>query len=150
MSCEISYETVSDVSASWDRLKLSQKNYQERFGELIFSHLFELEPEILKLFKFSDLKSPEFVAHAKVMVDMLDCVVGFLGPELDPLKKDLQRLGKRHFTYGVTADYLPEMESAVLYAFDQMLGKKLSRNERNAWQALFYFMIKHMANGMYA
>lgn len=151
MSTEVSYKCVMDVTMSWDKLKHT-KNYQESAGELIFSRVFELEPKARSMFKFTkdeDIKlNPQFRVHARAMVDMIDMAVGFLGPDLDPLKEDLVELGRRHIAYGVQSEYLPVMERAVMYALDELLHEGLTRAERSSWQVVFHFMISHMIKGM--
>jgi hemoglobin-like flavoprotein len=148
---EISYHTVIEVSLSWDKLKLV-KGYQEKAGDLIFARLFEIEPSAREIFKFTrdeDIRqNPKFSMHAKAMVDMIDCAVALLGPDLEPLKEDLLRLGRRHVNYGVQAKFLPVMEKAVIYALEEILGSKFTRNERNNWQIVFYYMIMQMTEGM--
>jgi len=112
--------------------------------------IFELEPETRKLFDFEpdeDVKSNlNFSRHARAMVDMMDCAVSLLGPDLDPLMEDLNDLGKRHIGYGVKVGYLPLMEKAVMYAMDEMLD--LSKEERSSWQIVFHFLITNMSTGM--
>lgn len=149
---EISYSSVMDVTTSWDRLK-TVKDYKAQAGKLIFSRLFELEPSARKLFKFTadeDIeKNPKFSVHANQMVDMIDCAVSFLGPDLEPLVDDLIMLGQRHVAYGVQPKYLPVMEKAVVYALEELLGDaKFTREHRNSWQVVFYFMVMQMTQGM--
>jgi len=148
---DISYSTVMNVTGSWDRLKQS-KDYQDRAGELIFDRVFELEPKAKSMFDFKadeDIKkNPRFLSQAHVMVDMIDMAVGFLGPDLDPLKEDLLDLGKRHIGYGVKPEYLPIMERAVMYAMEEILDDKFTKEDRNSWQTVFHFMIANMVEGM--
>lgn len=82
------------------------------------------------------------------MVDMIDCAVGLLGPDLDPLKEDLLDLGKRHISYGVSSDYFPVMEKAVMYMLEELLDDMLTKKDRQAWQVIFHFMISNMMKGM--
>ena len=93
-----------------------------------YNSIFELEPKARSLFNFTtdeDYKvNPKFYQQAHMIVDMMDMAVGFLGPDLDPLKDDLVDLGKRHVGYGVTSDYLPIMERGVMYALEEVLDDK--------------------------
>jgi len=84
------------------------------------------------------------------MNDLLSQFVssGFLGPDLDPLKDDLIDLGKRHIGYGVKSEYLPVMERAVMFAMEEILADHFTKDDRNAWQVVFHFMITHMVTGM--
>jgi len=54
------------------------------------------------------------------MVDMIDCAVAFLGPDLDPLEEQLITLRKRHVKYGVKPQYLSVMGQSVLFVLQQM------------------------------
>lgn len=82
------------------------------------------------------------------MVNMIDCAVGFLGPDMDPLREDLEALGKRHMKYHVQPKDLPTMEKAVVFALEEMMGPKFTRNDRRAWEIVFQFMVKAMITGM--
>lgn len=148
---DISYGTVMAVTMSWDKLK-AVPSYQDKAGELIFCRLFELEPKARNMFGYSateEIKAnPKFLIHAHSMVDMIDCAVGFLGPDLDPLVDDMQDLGKRHISYGVESEYLPVMERAVMYAMEEILDNQFTRDDRQAWQLIFHFMITNMVKGM--
>lgn len=164
---EISYNTVMDVVTSWDRLK-AIPNYQDKTGNLILERLFELEPASRAVFGLSCpssssslshssssslqtsdlLNDPKIAVHAIQMVEMMDCAIALLGPDLDDLKHDLARLGRRHVQYGVKPRFLPVMESAVVYALEEMLDDKFTRNDRRSWQQVFYFMVSHMTEGM--
>jgi len=119
---------------------------------LLDNSVFELEPKARKLFNFTDdeviKENPKFLMHAHTMVDMIDMAVGFLGPDLDPLKEDLLELGKRHIGYGVQAEYLPIMERAVMHALEEILDDGFTKSDRNAWQVVFHFMITHMVEGI--
>lgn len=40
------------------------------------------------------------------------------------------------------------MERAVMYAMEELLEDKFTREDRNSWQVVFHFMIQHMIIGM--
>lgn len=96
------------------------------------------------------LADPRFPLLQKIMVDMIDCAVAFLGPDLELLENDLKALGRRHIAYGVSAKFFPVMERAVIYALEEILGDRFTRRDSNSWQAVFYFMIQNMSEGMEA
>lgn len=147
---DISYKTVMSVLMSWDSLK-AVENYEQRAGELIFQRIFELEPSSKGLFQFKEehdySQHPQYLALAKIMVDMIDMTMGFLGPDLEPLADDLQALGKRHIKYGVPPEFFPIMERAVLYALDELLHEKFTKDDRQSWETIFHFIISHMVKG---
>jgi len=76
---EVSYNTVMDVTMSWDKLKQTA-NYQDVAGELIFLRVFELEPKAREMFDIDedeDVKlNSKFVTQSRAMVDMIDMAVG--------------------------------------------------------------------------
>jgi len=148
---DISYKTVMNVLMSWDSLK-AVPNYEERAGELIFRRIFEIEPTAKGLFQFKEVDNyfnhPQYLALAKIMVDMIDMTMGFLGPDLEPLADDLQALGKRHIKYGVPSEFFPIMERAVVYALDELLHEKFTKEDRHSWELIFHFIISHMVIGM--
>jgi hemoglobin-like flavoprotein len=147
----VSYSDVMSVVASWDKAKATA-NFEVIAGEAILTRVFHLEPKAKAMFGFKEgeplKKNPKFAVHSKSMVDMLDMAVSFLGPDLEPIEEELVDLGKRHLSYGVSADYLPIMERAVMFALEGILGDKLTRLDRGAWQVVFKFMIDHMAKGI--
>lgn len=147
----VSYSDVMNVIESWDKAKATPK-FEEVAGEAILTRVFQLEPKAMHMFGFKAgeplRNNPKFAVHSKSMVDMLDLAVSFLGPDLEPIQAELVELGKRHLSYGVSAEYLPIMERAVMFAMDSILGEKLSRFERGSWQVVFKFMIDHMTEGI--
>lgn len=116
------------------------------------NRVFELEPKARSLFDFTDdeeiRSNPKFSFHARNMLDMLDMAVGFLGPDLDYLRDDLHDLGRRHVSYGVDPSFLPVMERAVMYALEEFLDGRFTREDRKSWQAIFHFMVSSMMQGM--
>lgn len=93
-------------------------------------------------------KNPKFAVHAKAMVDMMDCAVAFLGPDLEPLVEQLEELGQRHISYGVKPEFFPVMGQAVLYALQHVLGSKFTFEDTKDWMLVFEMMNTHMQNGM--
>lgn len=139
------------VTSSWDKLKHTA-DYRTKAGEMIFLRVFALEPSARALFKFTEDEdiqaNPAFHSHAMGMVDMIETAVELLGPDLEPLEADLKDLGKRHIGYGVSSDYFPVMERSVMYTLEEILGDKLTKSDRAAWQEIFHFMISNMTKGM--
>lgn len=82
------------------------------------------------------------------MVDMIDCAIALLGPDLDPLEEHFAGLGRRHLKYGVKAEYLPLMGQAVLFAMQSVLGPKFTFEDMKDWIAVFDLIISKMRDGM--
>jgi len=149
---DVTYSMVMNVSRSWDQLKLTP-NYVKEAGRLIFTRLIQLEPRAAALFGFGPdttkiAEHPKFGVLAATMVDMIDCAVAFLGPDLDPLEEQLRCLGKRHEKYGVQPDFFPVMGQAVLYALQDILGSRFTLEDTVNWSCVFQFMATKMALGM--
>lgn len=83
------------------------------------------------------------------MVDMIDCAVGFLGPDLDPFVADLLELGGRHYKYGVRPEFFRVMGQALFFALYKFLGDNFSMDDRSSWENVFNFMVHHMEKGYY-
>jgi hemoglobin-like flavoprotein len=151
MTNEVTYTTVMNLTSSWDMVKL-QKDYQDRAGELIFQRLFEIEPGIKNVFGFQKdddfRQNDKFAIHARTIVDMIDCVIALLGPDLDILTDQLYDLGKRHINYGVKAEHLPVMGKAVIYSLEIMLGSKFSMDDMRDWATVFKLMSDKMVEGL--
>ena len=82
------------------------------------------------------------------MVDMIDCAVAFLGPDLDLLAEHMKDLGQRHVAYGVKPDYFAHMGKAVIFTLAEMLGTRFSLDNVNEWTVIFQFMTSKMIIGM--
>jgi hemoglobin-like flavoprotein len=93
------------------------------------------------------MKNPTFIQHAVIIMDMFDCAIGFLGPDLDPLVAELVELGERHQRYGIPQDYLHYMSDALMYTMDEIMGKQLTQRERASWQTILDFLVYHMSQG---
>lgn len=148
---EVTYAMVMNVSSSWDELK-SIKGYEVRCGELLFTKLFERAPQAKALFGFSaheDFRlNAKYATHAKAMVDMIDCAVAFLGPDLDSLTEHLMDLGRKHIKYGVQPEYLPIMVEAIVFSLQNVMGPKLSSEDTKNWINIFQLMVVKMCKGM--
>lgn len=151
---EIPHSVVVDIHASWGKLKRVDK-LGDKLGDLILDRMFEIEPQTRKFFKFAEITDKEclhknamFAAHAHAIVDILDCVEHILGPDLEPLEQEMERIGRRHKEYGVPTKFLPLMEKSVLWAFEELLHDDFSRAERNSWHVVFHFITDKMIDAM--
>lgn len=111
-----------------------------------------MEPKIRTVFKFSAdedvTANASFRTHADSMIDMIDCAVAFLGPDLDALEDEFKHLGKRHASYGVEKTFLPKMAEAVIHTMSEMLGSRFNDEDKKAWKQVFAFMIAKMSVDM--
>jgi hemoglobin-like flavoprotein len=125
------------------------------FLSLIAPHvtcrIFELSPSVKSVFNIAnnqDIRSnPNFTHHARTFVDMMDCAVGFLGPDLDPFAEDLQELGGRHLGYGVHPSSFKDMGRAFFYALTKFLGGYFDARRQHSFQTVFDFIAANMESG---
>jgi len=104
------------------------------------------------VFQFEDCQNlkdhPKLAQHASLLVDMIDCVVAFLGPNLDSIEDYLLDLGARHIRYGVRAIDVPAMGHAAILAMKQVLGDKFTESDEKDWAAIFRVVAETMVEGM--
>lgn len=114
--------------------------------------MLEAEPSIRSVFGFTETedatKNPKFNAHGKMLFEMIDFSVGFLGPDLEPLKEDLIFQGERHAKYGVKPESLPIMINAVISVLEETLGEHFTEAERKSWQTVNEIFCLFMRIGM--
>jgi hemoglobin-like flavoprotein len=79
---------------------------------------------------------------------MVDCVVQFLGPNLDSLEDFLKDLGQRHISYGAKPEDLSSMGRATIYAVETMMGEDFTAEDADNWTRVFKYMTSIMADGM--
>jgi hypothetical protein len=151
---ELRYSTAMQVYKSWEAIKGTD---HVRTAMVVYTRLFELEPNANALFGFGGTDgtsitaaaNPVFAAHVRALFDTLDLIVNSLGPDLEPLAQELVELGRRHRLRGVPASYLPLMARAFLDATGQLLlSKNDPEEDKKAWREIFEFVISHMTAGM--
>jgi len=153
MVAEMSYITVSSVLDSWERVRRID-DYEKKTGAILFTRLFELEPDAKSIFGFKDDltmeelgKHERFSKHATYFIQMIDKALGMLGPDIELLTEILMDLGLKHAKYGVKPEYFPSMGHALIHAVELQLGQEaFNREIKDAWVevygALSYDMIR--------
>ena len=85
--------------------------------------LFDKCPKAKTLFGFPvdiDTKSAElleskrFLVHSTHLLDMISSALEMLGPDIELLGEVLTELGQQHVSYGVTKEFFPFMEDALV------------------------------------
>jgi hypothetical protein len=108
-----------------------------------------VDPDAAGLFRGVASKARKgLTTHVYHLVDMLDCIVEFLGPELDSLAFHLYDLGKKHTVYGVKATELSKMTQSFLFALKTTLGDKFTAHDEECWDKVFQFTLATMKQGM--
>jgi len=151
------FEAVADVNETWAKLK-SIKNYREDVGVALFARMFDFAPAVWSAFPWgrgiksgSDLKeNKEFVAFARRFMGMLDMAIDMLGPDMDMVEEELQRLGIVHIGYGVMPKHYPLMGKALVEVLEEKLGSRFfSKQHHESWNTMYTFMSVSMMQGAF-
>lgn len=80
------------------------------------------------------LTSKRFLAHAGLMLDMIDTALNMLGPDYETLTVIMNDLGKKHVRYGVTSDMFPFMGEALVETLEEFLSEEeFPAKKKEAW-----------------
>ena len=123
-------------------------------GTRIFLRIFELHPYVKELFPCRDLEGEDllrdanFKGHASrfmqavgAAVDNIDNLDGALAPLLIGL-------GKQHIHFrGFKPDYWDAFREAILFVWEMDLGDKFNEQTRDAWVAVFGFIMVKLKEG---
>lgn len=98
-------------------------------ARFFYGRLFELDPEIRRLFGYTDLVAErrEFLLRVTVCVGALDRV--------ETIRSALEGLARRNVKYGVVDRHYAVAESALLWTMEQALGEAYTAEVHVAWSA---------------
>jgi hemoglobin-like flavoprotein len=114
------------------QIDLVQKSFQKvvpiaaTAADLFYDRLFEIAPQTRSLFP-SDMAEQK-----KKLMAMLGTAVTNLH-KLDTILPVVKELGKRHKTYGVTADQYAPVGAALLWTLEKGLGPDFTPETKAAW-----------------
>jgi len=108
-------------------------------ADLFYDRLFAIAPEFRAMFP-QDLRDQK-----KKLIAMLATVVANLH-ELEKMLPAVQDLGRRHMTYGVTADHYTPVGEALLWALEQGLGTDFTPAVKAAWNEAYLTLSGSMKN----
>ena len=138
-SCRYLFRSVGDITKFLTSCRLLAVN----------NSLLQLDANAVGLFQDVANKAHNGLTnHVFHLVDMLDCIVEFLGPELDSLAFHLSNLGKRHTLYGVKATELSKMTQSFMLALKTTLGDKFTAHDEESWNQVFQFTLATMKQGI--
>ncbi|XP_018619662.1 neuroglobin [Scleropages formosus] len=138
------------VRESWESLGKNKVPH----GVVMFTRLFELDPNLLSLFPYNMkngsmqdcLSSPEFLEHvAKVML-VIDAAVSNLD-DLNSLEDYLINLGRKHEAVGVKIQSFAVVGESLLYMLQRSLGPAYTAALRQAWLNVYGFVVAAMSSG---
>ena len=145
------FETVSEVSQSWDKVKRIP-TYDEMFGVALFEKMYEAAPDAWEIFPWTkeemENKDAKFMAFAKKFVRMLDMAVDMLGPDMEVVEEQLYELGSSHKRYGVTPKHFDLMGKSLVAALNKVLGRRsFTEKTEKSWKEVYEFMSMTMIQG---
>ncbi len=119
--------------------------------------MMEIAPDAWSVFPWSegircgdDLSANKhFVVFAGNFVSMLDMAIDMLGPDLEMVEGQLQKLGIRHIRYGVMPKHYPLMGKALLNTLEHLLGDTFDEKRHDSWNAIYTFMSVTMMQGAF-
>ena len=131
------------MSLNGSQIRMVQESFakvapiSDKAAELFYGRLFELDPNLRKLFK-GDMKT-----QGKKLMSMITVAVKGLDnlPGLVPV---LQNLGRRHAGYGVKDKDYATVGQALIWTLDKGLGSAFTPEIRQAWIAVYTVMADTM------
>lgn len=130
---------------------------QLHHGTVLFTRLFELEPDLVFLFQYNSahfstvqecLSSSEFSEHIRKVMTVIDAAVSSLD-SLSSLDEYLTGLGRKHRATGVKLDSFKTVGESLLFALETGLGELFTPETREAWTQLYAVVVGAMSRGWY-
>ena len=119
-------EEIKLVKDSWALvLPISDKA-----AELFYGKLFELDPEVKKMFK------GDMTEQGKKLMAILNTAVNALD-KLDTIVPALQNMGAKHVEYGVKNKDYDTVGEALIWTLDTGLGDAFTADTKNAWLKVY-------------
>jgi hemoglobin-like flavoprotein len=113
------------------------KPITEETAVLFYARLFELNPELRKLFTI-DIRE-----QGHKLMDILGFAIAGLD-RVDELKPALDALGQRHVGYGVQDSHYDTVGAALLWTLEQALKSDYTSEMHEAWTAVYTFISETM------
>lgn len=114
----------------------------ETAAEIFYGKLFEKNPNLKPLFK-GDMKE-----QGKKLMSMIGTAVGAL-TKPDVLIPVVQKLGKDHAGYGVTAEMYDTVGEALLETLATGLGDDFTPETESAWTEVYVLLATTMKEAAY-
>ncbi|MFD2565710.1 globin family protein [Aquimarina rubra] len=118
----------------------------ETAAEIFYNKLFELDPELKKIFPVDDAEAMK--GQGNKLMTMLSSAVAGLS-NLDRLIPILQDLGKRHVDYKVESSHYDTVGAALLSTLATGLGEDFTPEVETAWTDTYGVMASVMKTAAY-
>jgi len=131
-----------------NQIMLVQDSFQkvapiaETAAELFYGRLFEIAPEVKKMFT-SDMKEQ----GAKLM-KTLGVVVNGLN-NVEEILPAAENLAVKHVDYGVKAEHYQPVGDALIWTLEQGLGDAFTPETKDAWASTYGALSSAMINAAY-
>jgi hemoglobin-like flavoprotein len=114
----------------------------EAAAEIFYTRLFELDPELKKMFK-SNMKE-----QGKKLMSTLGIVVAGLNKP-EAIIPTAEKLAVKHLDYGVKAEDYTTVGNALLYTLKQGLGDGFTAEIKDAWISAYKLVADIMKKAAY-
>ncbi len=135
-------ETIELVQSSFKKVA----PIAETAAEIFYNKLFELDPELEKLFPSNNTEAMKGQGN-KLMTMLGSAVVGL--NDLEQLIPILQNLGKRHVEYKVESSHYDTVGAALLETLAIGLKDDFTPSVKQAWTEVYITMATVMKNAAY-
>jgi hemoglobin-like flavoprotein len=120
-------DQIELIRSTWSQVE----RIADAAAQLFYGRLFELEPELRRLFAHSDMAE-----QRRKLMQTLAVAVGALD-RLETLRPALEALGRRHVAYGVEDRHYDLVGAALLWTLGQGLGQGFTGPVRDAWSEAY-------------
>lgn len=126
-----------------NRIRLVQESFKsvapiaEEAAALFYGRLFELDPQLRKLFK------ADMAEQGRKVMTMIGIAVRGLD-NMDSLVPIVEHLGRRHIGYGVRPVHFDTVGAALLWTLKQGLGVAFTPEVESAWAEAYGLLANTM------
>ena len=136
------YHDCMSIDASWQAVRNSEDFNSKDLGEQIILKMLELDPKARQEMGIQSFRSKRFEELADILVDVVDTLITFLGPEIEEFSQELEEIGERCLRQGIQPKLLG---SSVAAGVEHTLGaEKVSSRTREAWVSTFEYIAMYM------
>lgn len=130
-------------TVSMDIVSLKQSFYmiasqKDAFAHSFYQRLFSYYPEVASLFAYTEMKRQE----SSLMATLAAVVAGV--ERGDNLVPTVQKLGTKHYHYGVKPEHYPLVGSVLLETFNEYLGQDFTAQMQDAWNQAYELISEQM------
>jgi hemoglobin-like flavoprotein len=102
----------------------------DKAADIFYDRLFAIAPEVRSLFPH------DMAAQKKKLMQLLATAVANLH-QVETILATVEDLGRRHASYGVTAEHYQPVAAALLWTLEQGLGPAFTPPVKDAWTAAY-------------